>query len=617
MSGWWASACPACWLSSISPAGRLPTAQCSSPACSTCGSSTYSSPNNNMLTYDPIDQQLVDERVAQFRGQTRRFLEGKLSEDEFRALRLRNGLYIQRYAPMLRIAIPYGLLSSTQLRKLSHIARTYDRGYGHFSTRQNLQLNWPKLEQVPDILAELATVQMHAIQTSGNCIRNTTTDHFAGVAPDEIVDSFVWCEIIRQWSTFHPEFSFLPRKFKIAVNGAVSDRAAVAVHDIGLHAVKDENGEVGFRVLVGGGLGRTPMIGKVIREFLPWQHLLTYLDAILRVYNRYGRRDNIHKARIKILVKERGADKFRDEVEAEWANLKDGPATLIAEEVERVAARFTRPAYETLRDEPLSSDARYAFPPFQAWLKRNVHAHKAPGYAAVTLSLKKTGVPPGDVTADQMDAIARLADRYSFGELRVSHEQNLILADVPQRDLLALWREARALGLATSNIGLLTNIIACPGGDFCSLANAKSIPVAEAIQRRFEDLDYLHDIGELDLNISGCMNACGHHHVGHIGILGVDKHGEEWYQIEIGGNQGEVREGGAPASLGKILGPSFARDDVPEVIERLLRCYLDERDTAEERFIDVVHRVGIEPFKQSVYGHPDQKPADRREPVLA
>jgi sulfite reductase (NADPH) hemoprotein beta-component len=563
-----------------------------------------------MYIYDEIDQRVVDDRVRQFRGQTKRFLEGKLSEEEFRALRLRNGLYIQRYAPMLRIAIPYGLLSSTQLRKLAYIARTYDRDYGHFSTRQNLQLNWPRLEEVPDILAELASVQMHAIQTSGNCVRNITTDHFAGVAPDEIVDSFVWCEIIRQWSTFHPEFSYLPRKFKIAVNGATADRAAVAVHDIGLHAVKNESGEVGFKVLVGGGLGRTPMIGKVIREFLPWQHLLTYLDAILRVYNRYGRRDNIHKARIKILVKERGADKFRDEVEAEWAHLKDGPATLIKEEVERVEGRFTRPRYEALANETIPQQG-----PFGAWVKRNVHPHKVPGYAAVTLSLKKTGVPPGDATSTQMEAIAELADRYSFGELRVSHEQNLILADVRQRDLAELWSEARALGLATPNIGLLTNIIACPGGDFCSLANAKSIPVAQALQERFDDLDYQHDIGELDLNISGCMNACGHHHVGHIGILGVDKNGEEWYQIEIGGNQGETRTGKfsprRDASLGKVLGPSVARADVPDVVERLIECYLEERDSDAERFIDVVHRIGVEPFKERVYVNADKKPAHR------
>jgi len=555
--------------------------------------------------YDAIDQRLVDERVAQFRDQTRRFLAGQLTEEEFRALRLRNGLYIQRYAPMLRIAIPYGLLSTRQLRKLAAIARKYDRAYGHFSTRQNLQLNWPRLEDVPEILAELASVQMHAIQTSGNSFRNVTTDHFAGVAQDEIVDSFVWCEIVRQWSTFHPEFSYLPRKFKIAINGAKADRAAVGVHDIGLHAIKQEN-QVGFRVLVGGGLGRTPMVGFVIREFLPWPHLPTYLEAILRVYNRYGRRDNIHKARIKILVKERGAERFREEVEAEWAHLKDGPATLIAEEVARVEARFTRPRYETLKDEPLAGDAA-----FMAWARRNVHAHKVPGYAAVTLSLKKTGVPPGDVTSDQMDAIAALADRYSFGELRVSHEQNLVLADVRRRDLAALWREARALGLATPNVGLLTNIISCPGGDFCALANAKSIPVAQAIQERFDDLDYLHEIGELDLNISGCINACGHHHVGHIGILGVDKNGEEWYQIEIGGNQ-------APASLGKIIGPSFARADIPDVIERLIDCYLARRDSEAERFVDVVHRIGIEPFKESVYGRAHQRASrSHREPALA
>jgi sulfite reductase (NADPH) hemoprotein beta-component len=556
--------------------------------------------------YDEIDQRLVDERVRQFRDQTRRFLARQLSEEEFRALRLRNGLYIQRYAPMLRIAIPYGLLSTRQLRKLASIARKYDRGYGHFSTRQNLQLNWPKLEEVPDILAELASVQMHAIQTSGNSFRNVTTDHFAGVARDEIVDSFVWCEILRQWSTFHPEFSYLPRKFKIAVNGARADRAAVGVHDIGLHAVKDEKGEVGFRVLVGGGLGRTPLVGCVMREFLPWPHVLTYLEAILRVYNRYGRRDNIHKARIKILVKERGPEKFRAEVEAEWTHLKDGRATLTAGEIAYIGGRFTRPQYESLQDEPLRGEAG-----FLAWAKRNVQAHKVPGYAAVTLSLKKTGVPPGDVTSEQMDAIADLADRYSFGELRVSHEQNLVFADVRQRDLAALWREARALGLATPNIGLLTNIIACPGGDFCALANAKSIPVAQAIQERFDDLDYLHEIGELDLNISGCINACGHHHVGHIGILGVDKNGEEWYQVVIGGNQ-------APASIGKIIGPSFARADVPDVVERLIECYLERRDSDAERFVDVVQRIGIEPFKEHVYGNPHQRAArSQRESALA
>jgi sulfite reductase (NADPH) hemoprotein beta-component len=558
-----------------------------------------------MYIYDSIDQRLVDERVAQFRDQTRRFLAGKLSEDDFRALRLRNGLYIQRYAPMLRIAIPYGLLSSRQLRKLGDIARRYDRGYGHFSTRQNLQLNWPKLEEVPEILAELATVQMHAIQTSGNCVRNITTDHFAGVARDEIVDSFVWCELIRQWSTFNPEFNYLPRKFKIAVNGAVADRAATFVHDIGLHALRSAEGEIGFKVIVGGGLGRTPIVGHVIRDFLPWPHLLTYLDAILRVYNRYGRRDNIHKARIKILVKERGPDKFREEVEAEWAQLKGGPATVTAEEIRRIEGRFTRPAYEKLADV----DYTNLKTPFNAWLKRNVHPHKLPGYAAVSISLKKTGVPPGDMTSEQMTQIADLADHYSFGELRVTHEQNLVFADVRQAELHGLWQQLRELGLATPNIGLLTNVIACPGGDFCSLANAKSLPVAEALQRRFDDLDYLHDIGELDLNISGCINACGHHHVGHIGILGVDKNGEEWYQITIGGAQ--------QGRIGKIIGPSFARADIPDVVERLIETYLEKRDSEAERFVDVVHRIGVEPFKTSVYGNPDKKSTDRRTVLAA
>jgi sulfite reductase (NADPH) hemoprotein beta-component len=580
-----------------------------------------------MYRYDPIDQQLVDERVAQFRDQTRRFLAGELGEEEFRGLRLRNGLYVQRHAPMLRVAIPYGVLSSTQLRKLAHVARKYDRGYGHFSTRQNLQFNWPKLEDVPEILAELATVEMHAIQTSGNCVRNVTTDHFAGIAADEIVDSLVWCELVRQWSTFSPEFSWLPRKFKIAINGAAADRAATWVHDIGLHAVRADDGAVeagdpfpspavGFRVIVGGGLGRSPAIGQVIREFLPWRHLLTYLDAILRVYNRHGRRDNIHKARIKFLVKERGGDAFRREVEEEWAHLADGPGTLIPEEVARIGARFTRPAYERLPADDLSFKAhRTADRAFARWVTRNVHPHKVSGYAAVTLSLKKTGVPPGDVTAEQMDAIAALADRFSFGELRVTHEQNLVFADVAQRDLHGLWLALRPLGLATPNIGLLTNIIACPGGDFCSLANARSIPVAESIQRRFDDLDYAFDIGELDLNISGCMNACGHHHVGHIGILGVDKAGEEFYQVEIGGNQGETRPG-ASAALGKVLGRSFSALEVPDAIERLVRRYLDLREADAERFIDVVHRVGVEPFKDALYGNPDQA-STRRDRQLA
>jgi len=550
-----------------------------------------------MYLYDSIDQRIVDERVAQFRDQTRRFLAGSLAEDDFRPLRLRNGLYIQRHAPMLRVAIPYGLLSSRQLRKLAHIARTYDRGYGHFSTRQNIQFNWPALETVPDILEELAQVQMHAIQTSGNCVRNVTTDEFAGVAPDEVVNPFFWCELIRQWSTIHPEFGFLPRKFKIAVSGALSDRAATRVHDIGLLAIRGEDGETGFRVLVGGGLGRTPIVGHVIREFLHWRDLLTYLDAILRVYNRYGRRDNKYKARIKILVKELTPEKFTREVEAEWAHLKGGQGTLIEEELQRVGSRFTRPDYQTLPDDDAGYQHKLASETgFRRWVQRNVHPHRVAGYAAVTLSLKKTGVPPGDATAEQMDAIAELADEFSFGELRVTHEQNLVFADVRKADLHALWTSLKTHGLATPNIGLLTNIIACPGGDFCSLANAVSIPVAEAIQQRFDDLDYLHDIGELDLNISGCMNSCGHHHVGHIGILGVDKNGEEWYQISIGGRQGN------DAALGKVIGKSVARGEVADVIERLIETYIDKRDSDAERFVDVVHRLGIEPFKERVYG---------------
>ncbi|PAU65541.1 nitrite/sulfite reductase [Pseudomonas indica] len=548
-----------------------------------------------MYVYDEYDQRIVEDRVKQFRDQTRRYLAGELTGEEFRPLRLQNGLYIQRYAPMLRIAVPYGLLSSKQLRKLAQIARDYDKGYAHISTRQNVQFNWPDLEDVPDILAELATVQMHAIQTSGNCIRNTTTDQFAGVARDELVDPRPWCEIIRQWSTFHPEFAHLPRKFKIAVNGAVSDRAAIEVHDIGLEAVKNAAGELGFRVSVGGGLGRTPVVGSFINEFLPWQHLLSYLDAILRVYNRYGRRDNKFKARIKILVKALTPEVFAEKVEAEFVHLKDGPTTLTEAEVERVAKHFIDPNYESLedQDEALARlDAEH--PGFARWRARNVVLHKKPGYAAVTLSLKPTGTAPGDVTDKQLDAIADLADRYSFGEVRNSHNQNIILADVRQRDLFALWGELRELGFATPNIGLLTDIICCPGGDFCSLANAKSIPIAEAIQRRFDDLDYLFDLGEIDLNISGCMNACGHHHVGHIGILGVDKKGEEFYQVSLGGSASR------DASLGQILGPSFAQDAMPDVIEKIINVYVEKR-AEDERFIDTFRRIGIDPFKERVY----------------
>ena len=553
-----------------------------------------------MYIYDPIDQRLVDERVAQFRDQTLRHLAGELDVEHYRPLRLQNGLYEQKQAHMLRVAIPYGLLSSVQVRRLAHIARTFDRGYGHFTTRQNIQFNWPALKDVPEILAQLAEVQMHAIQTSGNCVRNITTDHFAGVAPDELVDPFVWAELMRQWSTFHPEFAFLPRKFKIAISGSPLDRAATLVHDIGVYAVRSVDDEIGFRVVVGGGLGRTPIVGSVIREFLPWRHLLTYIEAILRVYNRHGRRDNKYKARIKILVKDRTPEGFRDEVEAEWVHLKDGPATVPQAEVDRIASRFTRPAYRALPDDthPLAGLAPDE-PAFARWAGRNVHPHRVPGYAAVTLSLKPTGVPPGDVTDDQLDAVADLAERYSFGEIRVSHEQNLVFADVERSALPALWRELREHGLATPNVGLITNIISCPGGDFCSLANAVSIPVAAAIQKRFDDLDFQHDIGELDLNISGCINACGHHHIGHIGILGVDKAGEEWYQVTIGGRQG------ANASIGRIIGPSFARAEIPDVVERLIRTYLDLRESEAERFVDVVARIGITPFKEAVYAHAD------------
>jgi sulfite reductase (NADPH) hemoprotein beta-component len=549
-----------------------------------------------MYRYDAIDHTLVAERVAQFRDQTRRHLAGELSEDDFRPLRLQNGLYVQRHSPMLRVAIPYGLLSSPQLRKLARIARAYDRGYGHFTTRQNLQFNWPKLPQVPEILAELAEVGMHAIQTSGNCIRNITTDHFAGVAPDEHVDPRALAEILRQWSTFHPEFAYLPRKFKIALGGSDADRAATLLHDIGLHALRNGAGELGLRVIVGGGMGRTPIVGHVVREFLPWRDMLTYLEAILRVYNRHGRRDNAYKARIKILVKALGVEDFRAQVEAEWAHLRGSASTLTDEELARVAAHFGAPAYEP----PSEDDQALAFQlaadrAFERWFGRNVHPHRQPGYRAVTLSLKKTGVPPGDLSADQMDLVAALAERFSFGELRVSHEQNLILADVRERDLLPLWRRAREAGLATPNVGLLTNIVCCPGGDFCALANAKSIPVAEAIQRRFDDLDYLHDVGELDLNISGCMNSCGHHHIGHIGILGVDKSGSEWYQVAIGGEQG------VNATLGQVIGPSFAAAEMPGVVASLVETYLAIRH-ADERFVDTVHRAGLAPFRAGVYG---------------
>lgn len=546
-----------------------------------------------MYVYDEYDQRIIEDRVKQFRDQTRRYLAGELSEEEFRPLRLQNGLYIQRFAPMLRVAVPYGQLNARQVRTLAKIARDYDKGYAHISTRQNVQYNWPALEDIPDILAELATVQMHAIQTSGNCLRNTTTDQFAGVAADELIDPRPWCEIVRQWTTFHPEFAYLPRKFKIAINGSKEDRAAIEVHDIGLEPVRNEAGELGFRVLVGGGLGRTPVVGSFINEFLPWQDLISYLDAILRVYNRYGRRDNKYKARIKILVKALTPEVFAEKVEAEMVHLRGGSSTLTEDEVQRVSRHFVDPDYLALDNVDYSAqDAEY--PGFARWRSRNTRAHKRPGYVAVTLSLKPTGVAPGDLTDKQLDAVADLAERYSFGFLRTSHEQNIILADVEQRQLLALWQELREGGFATPNIGLLTDIICCPGGDYCSLANAKSIPIAESIQRRFDDLDYLFDIGEIDLNISGCMNACGHHHVGHIGILGVDKKGEEFYQVSLGGNAAR------DASLGKILGPSFAQDAMADVIEKLIAVYVEQR-TEEERFIDTYQRIGIDPFKERVY----------------
>lgn len=549
-----------------------------------------------MYQYDAIDQQLVSERVTQFRDQTRRYLNKELSEQEFLPLRLQNGLYVQRYAPMLRIAIPYGMLSSTQLRKLADISCRYDRSYGHFSTRQNLQLNWPKIEDVPDILAELADVEMHAVQTSGNCIRNTTTDQYAGVISDEVVDPRPYCELIRQWSTFHPEFAFLPRKFKIAVNATESaDRAATQVHDIGLHIKKNEAGDIGFKVIVGGGLGRTPMVGVTISEFIPRADLLTYLDAIIRVYNQHGRRDNKYKARIKILVKALGIEEFRNRVDAEWAHLRGKESTVPMSEFERLQSFFSEPDYASLENNPDSLTAKLSESVgFARWYERNTFEHKKPGYRIVTLTLKKAGQAPGDATAEQMQKAADLADRFSFSELRVSHEQNLVLADVRQDQLVDLWEAAKESGFATPTLGLLTDMICCPGGDFCALANAKSIPIAAQIQETFNDLDYLYDLGNIDLNISGCMNACGHHHVGNIGILGVDKKGEEFYQISIGGASGH------DASIGKILGPSFAQEDISSVIQKLMNVYVENR-YEDERFIDTYRRVGITPFKEAAY----------------
>jgi sulfite reductase (NADPH) hemoprotein beta-component len=553
-----------------------------------------------MYKYDGIDTQIIQERVTQFRKQTQRYFDGTLAADDYLPLRLQNGLYVQRHAPMLRVAIPYGMINSQQVRKLADVSRKYDKGYAHFTTRQNVQFNWPEIGDVPDILADLSEVEMHAVQTSGNCIRNTTTDQFAGVINNEIVDPRPYCEIIRQWSTFHPEFAYLPRKFKIAVNACPDeDRAAILVHDIGLEILKNDAGELGFKVFVGGGLGRTPIIGSEIRSFLPEQDLLTYLEAILRVYNRHGRRDNKYKARIKILVKANTPEKFASMVEEEWQHLKNSDTKLTAEEIARVKGFFLEPAYDELTNNPASyTQAKEGSTAFSNWIKRNTHAHKKDGYRIVTLTLKKTGIPPGDVTDKQLEIIADLADQYSFGELRVTHDQNLVLSDVRQDQLFEVWEKARSAGFATPNLGMLSDIICCPGGDFCALANAKSIPIADAIQSKFDDLDYLYDLGEIDLNISGCMNACGHHHVGNIGILGVDKRGQEFYQVSLGGDSGKQ------ASVGKILGPSFAQESMPEVIEKILDVFVTNR-TDEELFIDTFKRIGMAPFKERVYAKAD------------
>jgi sulfite reductase (NADPH) hemoprotein beta-component len=551
-----------------------------------------------MYRYDEFDAKFVAERVKQFRGQVVRRLAGELAEDEFRPLRLQNGLYLQLHAYMLRVAIPYGQLSSKQLRKLAYIARRYDKGFGHFTTRQNIQYNWPQLDETPDILDELASVEMHAIQTSGNCIRNVTADHFAGVAPDEVEDPRVWAEIIRQWSTLHPEFAFLPRKFKIAVTGAAHDRAAVKFHDIGLRMVQNEASEVGFEVIVGGGMGRTPAVGVTVRSFLPKQHLLSYLEAILRVYNLLGRRDNLYKARIKILVAATGTAEFTRLVEEEWARIKDGALTLPAAEVARIQKYFAPPAYETLPAlSPEFEAAKRGDAAFARWVKANTHAHKVDGYSIVTISLKPEGGAPGDASADQMDIVADLADEFSFKEIRVTHHQNLVLPNVRKQDLYALWQRLSAVRLAQPNVGLLSDIIACPGLDYCNLANARSIPIAQRLSRRFNDFQKLEEIGELRLNISGCINACGHHHAGNIGILGVDKQGEEFYQITLGGSSKDE------SSIGKIIGPAFAIDQVADAVETIVNVYLEKRSGAEERFLETVRRIGIEPFKEKVYGN--------------
>ncbi|MFT5181860.1 MAG: sulfite reductase (NADPH) hemoprotein beta-component [Alphaproteobacteria bacterium] len=548
-----------------------------------------------MYLYDDIDQTFVDQRVEQFRDQVRRRLKGELSEDEFKPLRLMNGLYLQLHAYMLRVAIPYGVLSATQLRALADISRRYDQGYAHFTTRQNLQYNWPKLEETPDLLAELATVQMHALQTSGNCIRNVTADQYAGVAADEVADPRIYAEIVRQWSTLHPEFSFLPRKFKIAVTGAQHDRAVVRMHDIGLIVKRNGDGELGFEVIVGGGLGRTPMVGPTIRDFLSERHLLSYLEAILRVYNQLGRRDNLYKARVKILVHETGAEAFTDRVEQEWRQIQRDHVDLPAAEKTRIAAFFTPPSYETSQAGPgVFARWRLEDPAFAKWARTNVAPHKAPGYAIANISLKPIGGVPGDATAEQMEAVAALAERFSLSEIRVTHEQNLVLPHVRQADLYAIWQTLKSHDLNTPNLGLVSDIIACPGLDYCALANARSIPIAQQISERFADLDRQYDIGELKVKISGCINACGHHHVGHIGILGVDRKGDEYYQITLGGSADEN------ARVGDIVGPAVSGEQVVDAVETIIDTYLGQRRNGE-RFLDTYHRVGQNPFKEAVY----------------
>lgn len=568
-----------------------------------------------MYKYNAIDQQLVDDRVEQFRDQTRRFLAGELSEEAYLPLRLMNGLYIQRHAPMLRVAIPYGLLATYQLRKLADISEKYDRGYGHITTRTNMQFNWPKLEEVPDILAELASVQMHAIQTSGNCIRNTTTDQFAGVTADEIADPRPYCEIIRQWSTFHPEFTYLPRKFKIAVIGTRSDRAATQLHDIGLHVVKNDAGDIGFEVIVGGGLGRTPVIGKVIRPFLPERHLLSYLDAILRIYNQYGRRDNKYKARIKILVESMGAEEFSRIVEEDWQkHNKDGALTLTAEQIEHAKTFFPQPAYQTFSQQQLQASqdklaAQFEDSEFVRWFNQNTREHKVKGYHVVIISLKHFMQDTGDITATQMRVVADLADKYSFGEVRGTHHQNLVLTDVKLEEVYDVYQVLKQYDLARPNIGLLTDIISCPGFDYCSLANASTLNIVNQVNQYFQDADFVHDIGEIRLNMSGCMNACAHHHVADIGILGVDKKGEHWYQISLGGRSGQN------AKLGDILGKSVPVDAVAATVDDILQVYLKYRQAADtdfgsETFAEVVDRIGIEPFKEYVYRDKSEQPVE-------